>query len=449
MQVRTRLGTSLLNAGIAGAFAASMFAPLPAQAVVEAPTSVFGCKHLETLAEPRSIEGEDGFFYRIFADLRLQHTFTDETVGYLAELSGVLKERGTTLVYAPVPTKSQAMPDQVPDRAELYGYDFKVAGFVYQNVIDRLRAAGVVAVDLQSALRDSTPDTLPFHKADFHWNSNGARLAGKAIGEEIKAQPEYGETDPTEFETNRLDLEISFSGMRKSLQTFCLDSLPAVESYAYETTEMASGDLGGAVDLFGENTTVPIALIGTSFSDSKVNNFDGFIQQYSSLPVTNYAITGGNQFGAMLSYLTSNEFQENRPRFLVWENPIYNNLGQYGPAPWIELLAAAANECSAPATAVGQGNSLEFEVSLSGQDFAENAVVMADAQDEAVRAAAFFVTDARGNRREVALKRNDRLRATGRFFLPLPPFGKSEITSLRVVLDRPSEGQPAVHVCQY
>jgi len=433
--------------GLTGLLFAATLLPATAQAQSNGPDSAFRCKHLETLAEPKSIEGKDGFFFRIFADLRLQHTFTDETVGYLAKLSENLKAHGTTLVYVPVPTKSQAMPEHVPERAALYGYDFAVASHVYQNIIDRLRASGVVAVDLQSALRGASPDAPPFHKADFHWNADGARLAGQAIGEMIRSLPEYEETEPTEFETRRLEKTISFSGMRKSLQTVCMDSLPPVESYAYETKEVEDDALGGAVDLFGENTTVPIALIGTSFSDSDVNNFDGFIEQYSSLSVTNYAITGGNQFGAILSYLTSNEFQESRPRFLVWENPIYNNLGQYGPSPWMELLAASADSCVARQTVAG--NTLEFEVSFQNQDMTPETVILADARDEAVRAAAFYASDAQGNRREVAVKRSDRLRATGRFFVPVEAFGGPEISSLRVVLDRPSEGRPEIQLCQY
>ncbi|MCK7614159.1 alginate O-acetyltransferase AlgX-related protein [Roseibium sediminicola] len=439
-----------VSKSVAGLLFAAGLLPAPLMAQDAAVTSAFGCKHLETLAEPRSIEGKDGFFFRIFADLRLQHTFTDETVGHLAKLSEILKQHGTTLVYVPVPTKSQAMPEHVPERAALYGYDFDVASHVYQNVIDRLRASGVVAVDLQSALRKAEADAPPFHKADFHWNSDGARLAGQAIGDMIRSLPEYQEADPTEFETTRLEQTISFSGMRKSLQTVCTDSLPAVESYAYETTAVSTDLLGGgAVDLFGENTTVPIALIGTSFSDSDVNNFDGFIQQYSSLSVTNYAITGGNQFGAILSYVTSNEFQESRPRFLVWENPIYNNLGQYGPAPWMELLAAAADSCSAVQSAEAGANTLEFEVNFKSREIPRDTVILADAQDEAVRAAAFFASDASGNRREISIRRSDRLRATGRFFVPVQAFGGSEIARLRVVLDRPSEGRPEVQLCQY
>jgi alginate biosynthesis protein AlgX len=434
---------------LAALFLATALAAPAALADGGEPASAFGCKYLETLAEPRAIEGKDGFFYRILADLRLQHSFTDETVGYLAQLSRLLEEHGTTLVYAPIPTKSQAMPERMPERAALYGYDFEVATFVYQDIVDRLRAAGVVTVDLQSALRKSGPEEPPFHKADFHWNSNGARLAGKAIGEMIKAQPGYAETEPKRFDTRKLDLRSSFSGMRKNLQVFCKESLPPVVSYAYETTELSTGAEAATIDLFGDQTGVAIALIGTSFSDSSVNNFDGFIQQYSSLPVTNFAITGGNQFGAMLSYLTSDEFQENRPRFIVWENPIYNNLGQYGPSPWVELLAAAADRCGPPIAESGPGSELELEVSLDGMSYGDDAVIMADARDEAVRGAAFYVTDTKGNRRGIALKRSDRLRATGRFYIPLKPLGGADISSIKIVLDRPSDGQPAVHLCQY
>lgn len=67
-------------------------------------------------------------------------------------------------------------------------------------------------------------------------------------------------------------------------------------------------------------------LVGTSFSDSPLGNFAGFLSEYTGLDVVNHAVTGGNQFGGMTSCPTSRDFAENRPRFLIWQNPISNTL---------------------------------------------------------------------------------------------------------------------------
>ena len=104
-------------------------------------------------------------------------------------------------------------------------------------------------------------------------------------------------------------------------------------------------------DIFGSGDQATIALIGTSYSDKPISNFAGYIEHWTGVPLDNYSISGGNQFGSILSYITSREFQEQRPRFLIWENPIYNNLGQYGDAPWAEIVASGVPSSWAAAAA--------------------------------------------------------------------------------------------------
>ena len=81
---------------------------LPVTAMAES-ASQYGCAALDTSALP-TIEGSDGVFYRVRSDLRLQHPMDDIIVARLAELSRVLAEHGTTLVYVNLPAKGEAMP---------------------------------------------------------------------------------------------------------------------------------------------------------------------------------------------------------------------------------------------------------------------------------------------------------------------------------------------------
>ncbi|WP_162916565.1 alginate O-acetyltransferase [Cohaesibacter haloalkalitolerans] len=400
------------------------------------------------MAEPRSIEGKSGYFYRIYTDLRMHHSFSDETIENLARLSEMLKAKGTTLIYAPVPTKSQAMPEFLPDSAALYGYTRELAVQSYQTVVDRLRAANVVAADLQSPMIAAKSHDGLFFRSDFHWTAQGARLAAEAIADVIKAQPEYASAKKTKFKTRELESIVSFSTLRNNLQRFCKDSLPAVESMAYETTK--ADQSSGSLDLFGAEATDPIALVGTSMSNAEAGNFGGFISQYSSLALTNYAISGGNQFGSILSYMTSREFQENRPRFLIWENPIYNNLGQYGPAPWVELLAAASQTCQPALEAKGlddQPN--EFVVDLTSVEVTPDQAVMVETPDQTIRDLKVDAALANGQHRTISMLRGDRLRATGRFYFPLQPLEQAPITSLKLIFDRPPEGGSELQLCSY
>ena len=419
-----------------------------AEAKGDLSSSAFGCKHLEDVADPRSLEGKSGYFYRIFTDMRLHFSFSDESIQNLARLSEILKEKGTTLVYAPVPTKSQAMPDFLPERAKLYGYDRKLAEQSYQTIIDRLKAANILAVDLQSPMLAAESEDGLFFRSDFHWTAQGSRLAAKAIADVVKAQPEYASVKKTKFKTRELDRMVSFSTLRNNLQRFCKDALPVVESMAYETTKVDQSS--GTVDLFGAEAADPIALVGTSMSNAEAGNFGGFISQYSSLTLTNYAISGGNQFGSILSYMTSREFQENRPRFLIWENPIYNNLGQYGPAPWVELLAAASQTCQPAIKVQNIGEQQdEFFVDLASVEVASNQAVMVETQDQTIRNLKVEAALANGQHRSIAMHRGDRLRATGRFYFPLLPLEQAPIKSLKLTFNRPPEGGSELQLCSY
>jgi alginate biosynthesis protein AlgX len=433
---------------IAGAAMAALLAASPALAA----TSAFGCKNLEANPTLPSVEGKDGFFFRIFADLRMQHPFTEDTTTQMGKLAEALRAHGTTLLYVPVPTKSVTLPTFLPEEAVLFGFDEKVAAAVYADQIERLRAKGVVAIDLLSALRTTDGENPPFFKSDFHWTSDGARKAAETIGGTIKTLPGYEEVTPVHYESKVTGSELAVSGMRRTLQAYCALNLPPVISTAYETVEVASAD--ATLDIFGESSGAEgaaaneIALVGTSFSDAQVPNFAGFLAEYASMPVSNMAITGGNQFGAVVSYLTSREFQRNRPRFIVWENPIYNNLAQFGTGPMTELIAAARDDCrplgEAPVIDKAAG---VIEADLTGTSIAPSQVLLADAGDNGSRDVVLSFTSADGRTFTREVHRGDRFRGTGRFFVPLESLDSLELAKVSIKFDRLSEEAAAIAIC--
>lgn len=419
-----------------------------------AASSAFGCKHLEDNPTLPSVEGKDGFFFRIFADLRMQHPFTDDTVEQMGKLADALAAHGTTMLYVPIPTKSVTLPSFLPEEAKLFGFDEDVAVAVYEDQVKRLKDRGVNAVDLLSALRTTDGSNPPFFRSDFHWTSRGAETAAQTIGALIKAMPAYADVTPVTFETKPIGAELAVSGMRRTLQAYCVLNLPPVVSTAYETVEVASTDAN--LDIFGDSgggggtggTDDEIALVGTSFSDALVPNFAGFLAEYASLPVANMAITGGNQFGAITSYLTSREFQENRPKFLVWENPIYNNLAQFGTGSITELIAAARDECKP----IGDNKVVDraagkFEAELGSTAIEPSQVLLADAGDNGSRDVVvnFQAKDGRTFTREI--HRGDRFRGTGRFYIPLESLDSLELAKVSIKFDRLSEETATISLC--
>lgn len=433
--------------------------------------SQFACANTE-FAPSASIEGQDGVFYRVQSDLRLQHPMDQSVVAQLAELTRVLAEQGTTLIYVNVPTKGQAMPQYLPPEAAAYGYDPLVMQANYRDVTDRLNAAGVPAPDLMAAMLKAAPDEKVFFQADFHWTPTGARLAAQAIGEMIRSLPAYADVTPVDFTSQEAAPEIAFSGLRRELQTYCKATLPQVQATTWVTTRATDGDLSaadifaeaeapegeapasdpaasasdGPLDIFGTGgDEASLVLVGTSFSDSSINNFAGFLSEYAGIEAVNYAITGGNQFGSMTSYLTSREFAEDRPTFLVWENPIYNSLAQFGPVPMDELIVAAGPACDIATQTTVEENALSASFQ-PGQLKPEDAFLF-DQGGEGARVAEVTFETRAGVRRSLRIERSDRLRATGRFFLKLEPYWHPDLVKVAVRFDRPITDTSALTLC--
>lgn len=415
-------------------------------ATAQAQPSAYGCSALDTASALPSIEGLDGVFYRVLADLRMRHPMEEAVMKQMADLSEALASNGTTLIYVAVPTKSQAMPQFLPQLADDYTFDSDTATLVYSDIIRRLNDHGVLAPDILTALATAPSDTLPFFKADFHWTSNGARLAAKAIGDVMKAQPFYADLPVSQYQTTELAPTAAFSTMRRTLQALCIDELPRVEAVVYQT-EVSAGADAGVSDIFaGGEDAVQAVLVGTSFSDSSLGNFGGFLSEFSGIDVVNYAVTGGNQFGAMTSYLTSRDFADNPPRFLIWENPIYSNLAQFGPEPIGELVAAAGKTCTEQLTVTpSDRNSLTAD--LTGVKIGKNDVILADLGTSGPRKALFTLTTVSGVTRTASIQRTDRMLASGRFFKPMASFWHSDLKTLTVSFDRPVDDASTLTVC--
>ena len=110
-----------------------------------AQSSAYGCGGLDTATALPSVEGLDGVFFRVLADLRMRHPMEDAVMQQMGALSEALAAGGTTLIYVTVPTKSQAMPQFLPPIAADYAFDSATATLVYSDIVTRLAAHGVLA----------------------------------------------------------------------------------------------------------------------------------------------------------------------------------------------------------------------------------------------------------------------------------------------------------------
>ena len=271
-----------MNAALRHAAAMSAaFLGLTAAPALAQTASNFDCSAYEFNTALPAIEGKDGVFFRTFADLRMQHPLDDRTVHMMGQLAKVLKENGTTLLYVTIPSKSQGMPQYLPEHATDYGFQPQIADAIYTDFIARLNAAGVEAPDLMTALRSNKGGERALFGADFHWTSQGARLGAQAIAEQIKADPAYEDLPKKTFVTKAIAPEVAFSGMRRTLQGYCAKSLPPTETMAYKTeAAVSTDDAAGGLDIFAAPATdevLPAVLVGTSYSDSPDQQLRGLL----------------------------------------------------------------------------------------------------------------------------------------------------------------------------
>lgn len=436
--IRLRAGFAFALASMA--LGATGMAPLAGE-------SSYGCSNLERNRSIPALEGAGGNFFRIQPDLRMYFPMNDALIGDLARLSDALALQGTTLVYLPVPPKGMTMPDFLPDEARLYGFDPEVARRIYQSTLVKLRDAGVMTVDMLTPLTNTDPAVDLFFKADFHWTTAGAQRAAQAVASAIAEDADYAGLVTADFETAPAGPEQFVSAMRKLLQKSCVDALPEAMTETYRTVEVVDAD--AVVDIFGSNGADTISLVGTSFSEVAQFNFPGFISQYSGLNVRNLAISGGNQFASISSYLTSKSFAEDRPRYLIWENPIYNNLAQFGDGPLDELVAAVSGNCApVAASALHLLSDDEVSVDLRDASLAEAGMVLAESGSSESRELTLTFTDLAGRARTQNVLRPPRFRTSGRFFIPIDSFSADGFSTLSIRFDRPGAGQAVISACK-
>ena len=311
----------------------------------DAPSS-YGCVNLAERGEPQALEGKDGFFFTVMDDIAMKSVADPLLAENVAAFSKLLKAQGTILVFVPVPTRSQALADKVPESAWLYGYKENINTELHQEAIKRLDDAGVVTVDLLTPMKAKAAGDSPvYQKADPLWTTEGARLAAEAVAQKITAMPESRKANLMTFTTTKGEDYTRRSDLREAIQVHCSESLPPVTETRYETKGEEAFAADRPFNILGSDAPAPVVLVGSRFSADGQSHFDGFLKQLTSMDVDNRASASGSPFKSITDYLRSGDFQARPPLFLIWEVPPGGNLASYGPEPWETLTKSAAGDC--------------------------------------------------------------------------------------------------------
>lgn len=403
----------------------------------------YGCTGLDAPSKFAAVEGAGGVFYRVTPDLHMFNSFSEVTADRVAALAKTLATQGTTLVFVPVPTKSLAMPDQLPQAARDYGYDASLAATVYLEAVKKLQKRGVAVVDARRALQSR--EAPSFYLTDYRMTAAGAERAARAIADVIAAQPGFADLPKGRFDVTAAGAVVVESAMRSALQRHCLQPLPLAETESHAAARMQGGVAATGNAIFGSGGG-RIAVVGTEIDGDPVAGLAGFVSKYTGLDTSLYAVAGGGAFAAITSYLTSSAFAEARPAYLVWSVPVQDSLANYGEQPFAELMAAAGDTCRVPLPVMASPGGSSVVADLSSLDAGQGYVIFAEVDSAAAAARFDFATRSGQVVSRAVYRSKDQVR-TGRFYMPmtgLPPEGAQTV---EIAFDVAMGGTPRVTAC--
>lgn len=219
-----------------------------------------------------------------------------------------LETRNITLLPVVIPDKSRIYADELgPARApELMSR--------YGAILDEINAANLATVDLSIAFGTAKQNVEVYMWTDTHWSPEGAEIAAQYIASELAQHT----LEHTEFATTKSAPD-PFEG---DLVSFAATGpFRDIVGPRFETiTPYDTVATSPPADLFGD-VQIPLALVGTSFSDRTEFHFDGFLKQQTGLDLINYAKSGLGPFQPMRDFLASDALESAPPSIVIWEIP--------------------------------------------------------------------------------------------------------------------------------
>lgn len=236
----------------------------------------------------------------------------DRAVIGIEDVSRRLAMRGIRLIFVPLPAKTDIYSDELQA-----GSNAAAMASLYDDLLGRLRQVDITTVDAREALLAARADSQVFLRTDTHWTPAGAAVVAKAVvqqalggnGEEfelVTAPSRKVEGDLVRFVTGGVFADLI--GLADE----------DVTPFIAERRETAQAEL----DIFGTSSTIPVTLVGTSYSANEVWSFAAFLSAWSGLDVANASLIGQGPVVPMRDFIASLEQSDSLPQTVIWEFPI-------------------------------------------------------------------------------------------------------------------------------
>lgn len=401
--------------------------------------TAFGCHGLLDAAALPVVEGDAGQFFRVDPDLRALNRMPEAAIDRLARLSRALERAGTRLIYVPTPTKALAIPQNLPPLAGYLGYDADLATSVHDEMLGAMRKAGIAVVDARHALSKVGQAAPIYFGPDPRPNMLGQKTLAQAVARRIAQTPGFGALPKTRFTTLAGAEQPLDSVMRFRLQQRCESDLPPV-SVQISMASVAPGDPQ-------PSPQGRVVVIASDMTGDPALNFAGHLQEALGLAADVVHVPGGNAFDAIAAYMTSRDFAQRRPAYLVWENPVWQGLGDFGDQPMAELTAAASLDACRVVLPVAPGAGGKRLTADLGLLEAGRAYTLALDADSLSVGTVWFHTPQTGDlMRTRSIHRAAQAPRTGRFYMPLSGDGVLP-PRVEIETDAPFGPQPRLTAC--
>jgi alginate O-acetyltransferase complex protein AlgJ len=283
----------------------------------EASVGLFGNARYALLGAGRKgvIVGEEGWFFTAEEFKGIPTKDIDDAANRIAEVRKNLEARGIKLVLAPLPAKSDLYAEEVPSLVRS-----SAMADAYRDFSAALLQRGITVADTRAALLTAKPFGEVFLKSDTHWSPAGAKATAEAIQSSLQKS---GIVLQHQELTAQWQTPVSFWGDLTKFVT-SPDYAPSVglaqESVPIYRTSVNAEASG--TDIFGDDTTVPVMLVGTSYSANETWSFADFLRQSLRADVVNVAKEGLGPGVPMMDLLAGTALDESTPTVVVWEFPV-------------------------------------------------------------------------------------------------------------------------------
>lgn len=315
------------------------------------------CLHCPALSDPKQYEtgsmkimryiapGTGTWLFRSDVDLTNNFGIPTAMEPELARLISTFARYGTEVAMVVQPTRGLMHRNKV--RPELaYGFDYEIASGRLRHLLNQMRNAGAIVPDVMQLLEKTDGESY-FFRRDTHWTPSGAKATARLTADEIMSHPVYAKLARTSYRTEPSVIIPKDGAHNMTLSRLCGNDF----GYQYVQNFQTVPEVDDVSALFGDLEEPEVVLIGTSNSaardeDTKQYNFDGYLKEYLSTNLINFALPGAGEAGAMVEYLHSSSYSpDNAPKLLIWELPANYQLGS--AKMYRQLIPAVEGGCSA------------------------------------------------------------------------------------------------------